>query len=483
MPYPVVDPAGSVLAEWRNNPALMANALWHIDLDRWQARALEAYAAAPRTRVCLRACAGPGKSFLLAIAGIHHLLCHGDEYEHPVGVAVSCTGANLRDTLWRTLAELHGRSPILSRLFRHTAEAYVHYDYPSVWRISARSYAHGASPAEQGRTLSGLHGRWVMVLIDEAGDMSPAVGRSAEQAIGNCDVGRVMVAGNPTSQTGLLYEASTRLSNLYRVIRITGDPDDPERSPRIPLDWASEQIALYGRDNPWVQAYILGEFPQGGLNQLMSVDEVETSMARNPPPETYNHSQKRLGVDVARYGDDRTVIFGRQGLMAHIPGEMRGASTMEVAARVAKAMSEWDSEAEFIDGTGGYGAGVIDVLRQGGSHVVEVNFSGSPEDPQYRNKRAEMWFRMANWVKAGGALPRVEGLARELTAPTYSFVGGKFALEEKEQIKKRMGFSPDIADALALTFAWEERPGGDSPVLRRRRSVKVDNDFDPLERR
>jgi hypothetical protein len=106
-----------------------------------------------------------------------------------------------------------------------------------------------------------------------------------------------------------------------------------------------------------------------------------------------------------------------------------------------------------------------------------VQFGGAPLDPRYRNRRAEMWLEMAKWVRAGGALPWMPELIAELTVPTYSFSGGKFILEEKDQIKKRLGRSPDLADALALTFAVAEMPRGLSSA---HGSVgKVLTDFDP----
>ena len=172
----------------------------------------------------------------------------------------------------------------------------------------------------------------------------------------------------------------------------------------------------------------------------------------------YDFSQKRLGVDCARFGDDRTAIFPRQGLAAFKPVEMRNARSHEIAARVANAKVKWDSEMEFVDGTGGYGSGVIDALQQAGYSPQEIHFSGKAIDSRYLNKRAEMWFLMAEWVKKGGALPNIPELKKELTSPMYLFQNGKLRIEEKDQIKSRLGYSPDLADALCLTFALPEMP-------------------------
>jgi phage terminase large subunit len=109
-----------------------------------------------------------------------------------------------------------------------------------------------------------------------------------------------------------------------------------------------------------------------------------------------------------------------------------------------------------------------------------VNFSGKAIDPRYYNKRAEMWFEMADWVKKGGALPNIPSLKRELTAPTYTFKKGKFLLEEKEQIKARLGFSPDMADALCLTFAVPDMPSQFRQGIRSGDTGKLHAEFDPF---
>jgi len=159
---------------------------------------------------------------------------------------------------------------------------------------------------------------------------------------------------------------------------------------------------------------------------------------------------------------------------------MRSARTNDIAARVADAKKKWGSELELIDGTGGFGSGVIDMLLQAGHTPMEVHFSGKAIDSRYANKRAEMWFEMTNWIKRGGGIPNDSELIKELTAPTYSFSGGKFLLEPKEQIKKRLGFSPDKADALALTFAIPDLPSQAHNILTGHQTGKLIVARDPF---
>jgi hypothetical protein len=142
---------------------------------------------------------------------------------------------------------------------------------------------------------------------------------------------------------------------------------------------------------------------------------------------------------------------------------MRAARTTDIAARIMLASRRWGQEITLIDDTGHWGHGVIDNLitsRFKGAHGIQ--FHGPAIDPRYKNRRAEGWLEMAEWVKRGGCLPNVPELVGELTTPTYTFVNGKFVLEDKKLVKERLGRSPDLADALALTFMLPEMPAKDN---------------------
>lgn len=467
----VAKAAAKRLRTWREDPVAFVREVFEVEPDIWQKEALVAYADAdePRLRLALRACVGPGKTSALSWIGWNFLACYADVGHHPKGACVSITADNLRDNLWAEFSKWQSRSPFLLHAFQWTAERLFAKAHPETWFLSARSFSKTADAEAQGRTLSGIHGRFVLFLIDESGDIPPAVLRSAEQAFSETGVqfGRIIQAGNPSSLSGALYVAAKSQAHLWKNIRVTGDPDDPRRSPRIDLEWAREQIRTNGRDNNWVKYAILGEFPDRSLNTLLGVEEVEAAMNRHVAEDVYEFAQKRLGVDVARFGGDETVIFPRQGLVAFRPATMRNARSHEIAARVAKAKADWGAELEFVDGTGGYGSGVVDSLQVAGHTPYEVQFAGKADDPRYYNKRAEIWFRMAEWVKKGGVLPKDASLVRELTEPLYYYQDGKIRLEEKDQIKKRLGMSPDRADSLALTFTIVDQPSAASPYAPR----------------
>lgn len=202
------------------------------------------------------------------------------------------------------------------------------------------------------------------------------------------------------------------------------------------------------------------DFSASVENALITLESVKAAMDRQPAEESYFFAPRVLGVDVARTGGDRCAMFPRQGLCAFKPRAFRpkaivgDAVLMEVAGIVAKAIDDWKPHAVFIDRTG-LGHGVVDRLAQLQYKVIGVDFGAKATDPKFANKRAEMWRAMAGWVQDGGCLPNDHGLIAELTAPTFSYAdaSNRFALEAKDDIKERLGVSPDLADALALTFA------------------------------
>lgn len=197
----------------------------------------------------------------------------------------------------------------------------------------------------------------------------------------------------------------------------------------------------------------LCDFTADAEDVLIPLSLVSLACARRYAPAEVAHAPKIIGVDPARFGADRSVIFRRQGLQAFEPEVLRKTDTMTLASRVAACMDSFRPDATFIDA--GCGGGVIDRLRSLGFQVTEVNFGSSPlKAGQYANKRAEMWGEMAQWLKAGGALTAAEGLKADLCGVRYGFdAAGRMKLESKETLKARTGRSPDLADALALTFA------------------------------
>jgi len=164
-----------------------------------------------------------------------------------------------------------------------------------------------------------------------------------------------------------------------------------------------------------------------------------------------------LGVDPARFGDDRTAICWRKGREVQRIAARQGLDTMQVAGLVVQIMRTDNPVRVFIDVIG-LGAGVVDRLRElgYGDRVVAVNWAERAEEPdKYRNRRAEGWARMREWLRDRPVrIPDHDALAQDLLQPGYRYdSAGRILLESKDDIRKRGAPSPDLADSVALTFS------------------------------
>lgn len=437
---------------WKEDPAYFVRSQFGVEPDKWQLKVLNAF---PTNRqIAMKACKGPGKTCVLAWLVWNFLATRH-------GAKVACTSIskdNLMDCLWTEMAIWQAKSPFLLNAFTHGKTRIEHNENPKTWWCSARTWSQSANKEQQANTLAGLHGEHMLFVIDECGAVPASVAVAAEAGMSTGGDTRLLLAGNPTELSGPLYDACTIDADNYYVVEISGDPLDPMRSPRIDIAWAENQIRKYGRDNPWVMVNVLGKFPPSAINALLGPDHVTEAMDRHLREDEYSFAAKVIGVDVARMGDDRTVITFRQGLAVKRPVILRNALTEVIAGRVAEMVFKEQADAVMVDGTGGWGSGVIDALRLLGIPVYEVHSSGKPIDDRYYNLRAEMHFKMAEAVKGGLALPNMNEYKRELVAPEYFFHNDKMQLTDKEQIKDKIGESPDVADSLALTYAVVVKP-------------------------
>lgn len=468
------------IRKWRLDPVSFVVDNFGVTPDEWQIEVLTALGGSPnpKRRLCMKACTGPGKSAVTAWIGWHRLACFASKGEHPKGVALSITRDNLADNLWAEMSKWQARSPFLSAAFTWTKTSIYANEHPETWFLSARSFAKDADSEAIGRALSGLHSKYPFVLLDETGDMPVAVGRAAAQIFTGSPIDAAIIqAGNPTSTNGLLYESCTKAADSWIVITITADPKDPKRTPRVSVEHAQEMIDTYGRDNPWVMATILGLFPATGFNALLGIEEVEAAAKRYYKDHELNAAPMVLGGDVARQGDDASVVVARRGRQAYAMRSMRIPDTMLIAREFIAEQAKFNADGFFVDETGGYGAGVIDAMRQLGHDVIGVQFAGKASNYRYFNKRSEILFEMAEWVKNGGAIPDDRELKEELCALTYAFQGDKLRVVEKQIIKDQIGRSPDKADALALTFAYPvaSRSMASRPDINKRR------EYDPIK--
>lgn len=460
----------------------MVRDLFGATPDAWQDDVLAMFPRSPR--LAMKACKGPGKTTVLAWIAWNFLLTR----PHPKVAATSISGDNLSDGLWTEMAMWQGKSALLRETFTWTKTRITCNDAPETWWMSARTWAQGADQNKQADTLAGLHADYLLFLIDEAGGIPDGVMAAAEAGLANATglpghEAHIVMAGNPTHLSGPLYRACTTERSLWEVVEITSDPDDPKRTPRVSIEWARQQIQKYGKDNPWVLVNVFGRFPPSSLNSLIGPDEVKAAMERFYTEDAYRGAARILGVDVAREGDDKSVIFPRQGVVSLDPIVRRNIDSLEGAGLVARKWKDWAADACFVDNTGGFGGGWVDQLRSLQFTPFAIHFAGKATDPRYYNKRAEMWFDMCQWVKDGGALPNIPELVEELTVPTYSFKGDKILIEDKDQIKERLGRSPDYADALALTFAQPVAPMSAADRARRELGITAERErYNPFDR-
>jgi phage terminase large subunit len=437
-----------ILRRWRERPSAFVREQFGVEPDAWQADILDAFPH--NQRLAMRCCKGPGKTCVLAWLIWNFLATRRDSNV----AATSISGDQLADGLWKELAKWQHRSAFLTAAFTWTKTRITSNESPATWWASARTWPRSASPQQQADTLAGLHADRVLFVLDESGGMPDSLMATAEAALSSCVEGHLVQAGNPTHLEGPLYRACTVDRALWYVAEITGDPDDPRRSPRVKIGWAREQIAKWGRENPWVLVNVFGRFPPHSINALIGPDEVRAAMARHLRPDEYGHAPVALGVDVAREGDDECTVYRRQGRAAWKPLVLRNVDGLQGAAQVQRLWAEHEADGCFVDATGGFGSSWIDQLRVLGRHPIGVNFSAEPMDRSYLNKRAEMYFLACQWIRDGGALPDEPHLLADLVAQTYTFQKDRLMLRPKADLKLEHGRSPDHGDGFALTFAY-----------------------------
>jgi len=455
------DAAVANLRRWREEPVAFCREVLRLEPDAWQARMLAAFPTSKR--MVASACKGPGKTALMSWLGWNFLLTR----PHCKVPCTSITGPNLKDGLWTEFRKWQNRSELLQQAFVWTQTRIFARQHPETWWASARTWAQDADPQQQANTLAGLHEDYLLFLLDEVSDYPEGVVAAAEGALTSGVETKLVMMGNPTRTDGPLYRAVTVDAKHWHITRITSDPLDPDRTPRVSVEEANAQIEKYGRDSYIVRVNILGQFPDRQADKLLDIADCLAASQRHVVPATYESEPRILGLDVARHGDDAAVLQGRQGRVAFMPKEFRGLRTDELGEQLIRAMEKWDADAAFVD-TAGMGVGVLDycISRGYGARIFGVNNGERALEPnRFENKRAETAWACAEWVKGGGCLPKDSMLHAELAAPVYWYdKRGRVCIERKEEVKPRLGRSPDRADALWLTLGGHVSPRRRHPL-------------------
>lgn len=431
-----------------------------------QQREFFAALAGPGARVAVRSGHGTGKSTALAAAALWFLATRPDA----LAPCTAPTAHQLQDVLWREMRRLlAAMNPGTRELFTATADRILIKG--SAGMIVART----ARP-ENPDALQGFHAPEILFIIDEAAGVSDAVFEVARGALSTPSA-RVALTGNPTRLTGYFHNAFHLARDSWTRLHFSC-LDSPLVSP----EYAEEIAREYGEDSDMYRVRVLGDFPRAGMFNLISLRLVEEAMERALPPGFADGAPRIFGVDPAWLGTDRSAGVLRQGMTARVLFAARGLDTTRLAELTARKAEELRPDAIFVDQTG-VGAGVLDQLRRTAHPVSGVAFSQTPFEPErFANRRAEMWWRTREWLEQGPVLEKNLDLRDDLIAPEYCLTaGGKVQLESKDSMRRRGLASPDLGDALALTFAM--------PVIAKRippppdREPEAYNIYDWMERR
>jgi len=315
---------------------------------------------------------------------------------------------------------------------------------PSEAFISART-----SRAETPEALAGVHSDNVMLVVDEASGVPEQVFEAAAGSMsGHSAI--TMLFSNPTRSSGTFYETQTRLKGSWRTFHWSCVD-----SPLVSDEFVEEMKLRYGEDSNAFRIRVLGEFPLADDDTIIPFHLVDAASNRDIEAD----GPQAWGLDVARFGSDKTALAKRQGAVITEVSRWQGLDLMQTVGRVK---AEYDGlpthlrPQEIMVDVIGMGSGVVDRLRELGLPVRGVNVSEAPSmGGTYLNLRAELWFKLRGWLEQRGSkLPKDEQLIAELTSIRYSFMSsGKIKAEGKDEMRKRGLPSPDLADAVCLTLS------------------------------
>jgi hypothetical protein len=405
---------------------------------------------------------GIGKSALVAWI----ILWAISTFEDTKGVVTANTENQLKTKTWAELSKWH-RLFIARELFEMAATALYSKDplHERTWRIDMVPWSERNTEA-----FAGLHNsnKRILIVFDEASAIPDVIWEVTEGALTDKNTQIIWcVFGNPTRNKGRFRECFTggKFARRWNHLAI-----DSRTVPGTNLTQFNEWVEDYGLDSDFVRVRVRGIFPRADAISFIGWELAQAAIDRALPayPDgTYNPAPVVIGVDVGRFGDDPTVIYPRQGLDARSrePVILRGMDLMHQASRIVEVVNLYHASAVMVDG-GGVGGGLVDRLRQLRVPVWEVDFGSSPDGTnvdsmtRYFNKRAEIWGAVKDWLSRGCIPNDLRGyditLQDELTGPTFSYAGDdmEIQLERKKDMRRRGVPSPNVADALACTFAY-----------------------------
>jgi hypothetical protein len=433
-------------ARYRSDPAAFFEEQLRMTLYSRQLEIVEA--VRDHERVAVRACNGSGKT-AVAAGSILWWLGGGPG---SIVVSTATTEAQVRRVLWREVAQrykpardlFHGATVTTSEIM-----------------LGADWFAVGLS-ADQTEAIQGFHGSRVLVIIDEASGVDEAIFEAVEGLLAGGET-RLLLIGNPLRTSGTFFDAFHSRRDEWHTIAISAY-DTPnlsgEKVPRelrrrlVSRRWV-ERLERQGADSNAYRVRVLGEFPSAQDDAVVALENLEKAHAADLEPGL----PFILGVDVARFGSDKTQVALREGNRIRVVLTMQQRDLMHTAGAIsdlARRLSEKSGRRPTIvvDDVG-LGGGVTDRLRELREfRVVDFNGGRAASSKDYPNKRSELWFTLAEVLPLLDLDPRDDELAADLLAPSYSFASdGARVVESKANTRKRLRRSPDRADAVMLTLA------------------------------
>ena len=436
------NPLTEFVMRYRDNPVLFVKEVLGATPYDYQAEFLEAIAKGER-KMSVRSGHGTGKSTSASWAMLWYVLLR-----FPNKVVVTApTSSQLFDALFAELKSwVNELPPHLHQLLIVKSDRVELSSAASEAFISART-----SRAETPEALAGVHSENVLLVVDEASGVPEKVFEAAAGSMSGHSATTILLS-NPTRSSGTFYESQTRMSKSWWTRRWSCVD-----SPLVSDEFVDEMRERYGEDSNAFRIRVLGQFPLADDDTIIPFHIAESAIHRDI--EITPDIKPIWGLDVARFGTDKTALCKRYG---NVVTEIRAWQGLDLMQTVGRVMAEYESlspsvrPSEILVDSIGVGGGVVDRLRELGAPVRGVNVSEAPAmGHTYMNLRSELWFKAKGWLEDRSCkLPKDDQLLAELTAIRYSFTSsGKMKAESKDEMRKRGLKSPDLADALCLTMA------------------------------
>lgn len=439
---PYENPLTDFIERYRRDWHALVINLFGATPDGWQSLALKAVCRGV-TRVSIRSGNGVGKTTLLAWM----IWCFILTRYPSKCVCTAPTAAQLFDALFVEVQAWGNRLPLaVKALVNITADRIELAADPAASFVTAKT-----SRPETPEVLQGVHAANVLLVVDEASGVDERV-FSAGQTSMSTPGAITVLAGNPLRNSGFFYRTHTDWSDRWMHMRVSGLD-----SPRVDPAFIREVVENYGEHSIEYRVKVLGEFPTNDAEAYFNAALIKAAMERVIP---FDPAARAVwGIDVARFGTDRSVLFKRTSRMQLEPPKIwRNIDTMALCGYVKHdydALAPAYRPMEILVDSIGVGAGVVDRLRELELPCFGINVAETPSTTgAFGRLRDELYFNARQWFESRevGLLPD-DAFAHELQAIKYGFTStGKLKIESKDEMRKRMKASPDVSDAFVLTF-------------------------------